>query len=248
MGKSTRASKGKTCLGVFRSATKCKRARDQSGLPVLLSRNCPHCGEQRCRKHCRCGRNQTDKAKGRCAPRKSKRPVLPVATAAARAPVVLARRSEDSCVLVELESWYRQLCADIRSASQVELASYMYDDATVQKVLLKRLQEQKPLQLNVYIDGGKLRDGGPRRQTSRLRALHAAGAHVFICKGKGAQGSFHGKAAIVDQQCLYAGSANMTEQSHTNEEYCFRMTGVVVRQLLTRLGEQRQRSKAWNGV
>ena len=40
------------CLGVLATGAKCDRARDGSGRPVFLSKLCPVCKEQRCRKHC----------------------------------------------------------------------------------------------------------------------------------------------------------------------------------------------------
>lgn len=141
-----------------------------------------------------------------------------------------------------------QMCADIRASSQVELASYIYDDPTVQALLLKRLRGQEPLKLNVYIDAEQFRGEVPRFQMPRLKALHTAGARVFICKGSGSQGAFHGKAVVVDKRYLYAGSANVTSKSHRNEEFCFRMTGDVVQQLLGRLQELRLKSKDWNGA
>jgi hypothetical protein len=44
MGKVHRASKGKLCLTVFGSKSRCKRALDKSGLPIALCKNCIHCG------------------------------------------------------------------------------------------------------------------------------------------------------------------------------------------------------------
>jgi phosphatidylserine/phosphatidylglycerophosphate/cardiolipin synthase-like enzyme len=250
MGKVARASRGKQCLGVLGSKTKCNRALDQSGLAIVLNRNCAHCGEQRCRKHCRCGRKKNTKAQGRSAPRARRGAVaLPVATVASRAPAPAARVSESSCVDLDVDVWYRQLCADIKDhiSSQFELATYMYDDEAVQRVLLKRLQGKPTFKLTVYIDAEMFAGDVPRFQKCRLKALHDAGAQIFICKGLGPLGAFHGKAVVIDANVLYTGSANLTRKSRSNEEFCYRMRGPVAQRMLVRLEAVRRRGKVWDG-
>ena len=46
---------------------------------------------------------------------------------------------------------------------------------------------------------------------------------------------------------LYTGGANLTYSSNFNEEFCFRMTGPAVEQVLGKLAVQRQKGKAWKG-
>lgn len=251
MGKVRRASRGKLCLGVFGSKNKCDRSLDRSGLPIVLCKNCVHCGEQRCRQHCRCGRKKTAKAKGRAAPRRRREPaapsVAPVASRAPVLPVLRARVSGSSVEDVDVDAWYRQLCADIKGCSSVELATYVYDDAAVQAVLLKRLQGQTNFKLNMYIDAERFAGEVPRFQKCRLRALHAAGAQIYISKGIKPLGSFHAKAVVIGSGVLYTGSANLTQKSRSNEEFCYRMVGPVAQRMLDRLAGVRRRGKLWDG-
>ena len=62
-------SKGMRCLGERPSGRKCRRARNSSSTAVLLNKVCQHCGEQRCKAHCKCAGQGTENAKGRKAAR-----------------------------------------------------------------------------------------------------------------------------------------------------------------------------------
>ena len=148
---------------------------------------------------------------------------------------------------LDVDVWYKQLCADIKGCSQVELATYIYDNAAVQGVLLKRLQSQSTFKMTMYIDAEMFAGDVPRFQRSRLRALRAAGAQIFICKGLGPLEAFHGKAVVIDSGVLYTGSANLTQKSLNNEEFCFRMAGPVAQRMLDRLAVVRRRGKVWDG-
>ena len=98
-------------------------------------------------------------------------------------PVLSARVPASSVVDMDIDAWYRQLSADITACSSVELATYVYDDAAVQTVLLKRLGGSTTLKLNVYIDAFWFAGEVPRFQRSRSKAFHAAEATVYIFKG-----------------------------------------------------------------
>jgi phosphatidylserine/phosphatidylglycerophosphate/cardiolipin synthase-like enzyme len=153
-----------------------------------------------------------------------------------------------SCVLLEAAAWYDSFCKDVKHADEVELASYMYDNTAVQELFLKRLRGRTAFALNVYVDAEQFSAGVPRLQKTRLKELRSAGAQVYICKGWGRQGAYHCKAAVVDRRFGYSGGANFTDKSMVNEEICFKMAGPVVRQLLERLAQHRQRFKLWNGL
>ena len=254
MVKDGRVSHGKRCLGAVGGTKtrklflKCTLARNGSGSAILLCRNCPHCGEQRCRFHCKCARNKTSKAKGRCAPRgrrpeaKSSVAVRPSAAAASS-----ARAPAPSCSLLDVGTWYRAMLSDIRTASTVELATYMYDNPSLQALLLKRLNDPKPFKLNVYIDAEMFAGEVPRYQKSRLRSLHEAGASIYVCRGSGPHGAFHGKAVVIDKMYLYTGSPNLTQKSEVNDEMPFRICGPAVGQVYKKLEEKQSKSRLWNG-
>jgi len=160
----------------------------------------------------------------------------------------VGRASPPVCELLETEAWYRDLCNTLKDAAEAELASYMYDNPAVQAVLLKRLRGRTAFGLNVYVDSEKFSVGGPRLQKTRLKELHTAGAQVYICRGLRRQGAYHCKGAVADRRFLYSGNANFTNKSEDNEEFCFKMAGPVVRQVLEKLARHRQKHTLWNGL
>ena len=248
MGKGARSSKGKECLGVRNPKAKCTRSRSKAGFPILMNKNCQGCGEQRCKAHCQCARQKTSKAQGRSAPR-GRLGTTPAEPAASppRALAPVGRASAASCELLETDMWYHQCCMDIDASSEVEVASYMYDNRRVHQMLLKRLRGRSSFSLNVYIDAETLESSTPYFQRSRLKDLKKAGANIYVCKGKKNRGSYHCKGCVVDRRYLYTGGANFTEQSTCNEEFCFKVVGPAVKQVLERLVVHRQTHKLWDG-
>ena len=251
-----RVSKGKTCLGVFRSPLKCTLARDKSGSPIVLCRNCKDCGEQRCKAHCACARRGSDKAKGRSASRGyagevgGSRARVRVVADAPPAPVVapVGRAAPLSCVLLSTAEWYKQCCKDLETAAEVELASYVYDNPAVQKKLLQRLRSRTAFSLNVYIDRELFGKGGPFFEGARIRELVDAGAKVYLCRGKQGRGSYHTKAMIIDRRYMYTGSANFTYKSMDNEELTFKITGPPVKEVLEKFAGNRLAGRLWTGA
>ena len=80
-----------------------------------------------------------------------------------------------------------------------------------------------------------------------MQELVDAGAKVFLCRGAKARGSFHCKAVVVDRRYLYTGSPKATQEPHSNEEFCFRMTGPPVGQVLQRLSAHLEKGRPWKG-
>jgi phosphatidylserine/phosphatidylglycerophosphate/cardiolipin synthase-like enzyme len=148
---------------------------------------------------------------------------------------------------MDVDSWYRQCCQDLEKATEADVASYMYNDPAIQKVLVRRLLGAKAFALNVYIDAEVLRGAVPKNQKTCLNGLRSAGAHIYLGKGPGRQGAFHSKAVVVDRRYLYSGGANITANSRNNEELCYRMVGPVVHQVLSRCAVYRQRFELWDG-
>jgi len=160
----------------------------------------------------------------------------------------VGRASAPVCELLDTGAWYRDFCNTVQDAAEVELASYMYDNPAVQNVLLRRLRGRTAFALNLYVDSEKFSAGGPFLQKARLRELRSAGASVYICKGRGRRGSYHCKGAVADRRFLYSGNANFTRKSEDNEEFCYKMAGPVVREVLERLARHRQQNTLWNGL
>ena len=123
MGKvDTRKNHGLRCLGVSGKREACTRARD--GGRVWLNKRCQKCGEQRCKKHCACGR---------------KKAAAPAAAATVPAPVGRAP-AQSTELLANAAEMYDKCCAEIGRATEVEMATYQYDNVQVHGVLLKRLR------------------------------------------------------------------------------------------------------------
>lgn len=124
----------------------------------------------------------------------------------------------------------------------------MYDNAGIHDILLARLRGRRALALNVYIDKEQLAGNVPKRQKARVTALRAAGAKVYACGGKDKGGAFHCKGVVVDRRFLYAGSANLTDKSLRNQEFCFKITGPAVLKVLEQLSADRARHRLWTGA
>jgi hypothetical protein len=83
----------------------------------------------------------------------------------------------------DVDAFYSRRCADVATASEVELASYQYDNPSLQKVLLKLLKGRPAFTLKVYL-GAEMSEGAvPRYQKARVKELWQAGAQVFLCRG-----------------------------------------------------------------
>ena len=242
---------------------KCTLHSTQPGMPKTVSVACWYCGEWRCANHCRCARESipdgrkprryssaavaAPKAKAKAAAQGVVRP-RQQARVGVEAEVLRAvgRPSLPSCELVDLSQWWSKLVAEVGEASEVELATYMFDDEMLFEVLLQRLNSRR-ISMNLYIDTEMLAGQVPKSQRSRVSKLQEAGATVFLCK-TGRSGSYHSKALVLDRRVLYTGSANFTGKSRRNRETVFRMTGPVVDQMLRQLAEDRRREPQWDGT
>ena len=97
------------------------------------------------------------------------------------------------------------------------------------------------------LDREQFAGGVPKKQTSRVRSLHKAGAKVYLCSESGQHGSYHCKALVIDRRVLLAGSANLTNKSRSNRELVFRITGLPVVEVLQDLARDRTRGRLWDG-
>ena len=258
VAKNARGLKGKLCLGVYGGGV-CSRSRDGRGFPILLKEACRTCGEQRCKAHCRCGRRGIVKA--RCGPRgvvqvdvpkpkakaKAKAEVQANAEVQSQAPV--GRAPGPSCEDLEVGDWYEQMVESIRTAGEVELASYIYDHPRVHDMLVKRLRGRADFKLNVYVDseGFYAQPKLSQHQRSRVAELRAAGANVYLCRGPGRLGRFHCKAVVVDRRYMFVGSANITAKSESNDEDCYKVAGPSVTRKLKKLAAKRAKVPVWDG-
>ena len=244
---------GEQCRGEWPSKKPCRRRRDGSGKPCWLNRACDNCGEYRCKKHCRCGRRGEGKYKlsdghpSAASPSSSSATASSSSAALSLAPV--GRAPAPSCrLLADAREMYSMVCTEIEGSSEVELASYQYDNPTLHAALLKRLNGRRKFTLNVYIDTEQFGGRVPKMMKSRIRELGQSGASVYLCKGGGPRGSFHAKGLVIDRRYLYCGSPNLTGKSVNNEEWPMRCTGDVVGQVLSRLAIARVRWPLWDGL
>ena len=137
--------------------------------------------------------------------------------------------------------------AKIEHSTEVEVATYQYDNSKVHKTLMSRLRGEAPFKLNVYIDKEMLQGNTPEKQRARISELIRAGASVYVCQGPGKRGSYHFKCIVVDRRWLLKGSMNVTDKSLQNEEAPETATGPLVAQYLERLSGHRAKGKLWDG-
>ena len=135
--------------------------------------------------------------------------------------------------------------------SSVVLASYSYDEPSVQAALEERLRSGVCL-VEVLIDKEYFAEGVTRNQKSRLIPLCRLGAVVRLCSGrprsevfgKSARGcgNFHKKLVVIDNSILYHGSANCTQNARVNGESVLRLIGPPVSLVIQNLEGSRLRS------
>ena len=222
------------------------------GRPATIKGKCtfdPRCGEKRCATHCKCARMgwrqglNAGRAKNLPTPKvitkvKATSKAMPKAAPKALAGPVGHPLALNANTL-PVHEWFKQMIVDVRDATEVFMATFMYDHPQLHGVLLKRLQGRSSFSLNILIDESVLKGNKPWHQKQRLTALVEAGAIVYVCTGHTPKGIYHRKAVIVDRRFMYTGGANMTNQADAggNKELIFRMVGPPVLETLAILHE-----------
>ena len=79
----------------------------------------------------------------------------------------------------------------------------------------------------------------PLQQRRRLNSLQRSGAELVFCRGTPSTGTLHAKALVADRYTAVPGSANLTEKSARNGEFCFRMRGAPVFDIMHLLNKER---------
>lgn len=241
-------SKGRPCKQL--GGRLCRLHTKRPGEPMLLSRACPRCQEWRCRSHCLCGR--TGQAAGRSAPR----PGRVTVAAPARPQAISERRrrpvgapSAAGAELLSKPDWWSRCLADVAHASEVEIASYMFDEKEFCGLLAKRLGKRTcTFRLRICVDRGSFSGGVPRKQRESLRKLRELGAEVFLCKGAGTLGLYHRKGLVADRRYFYTGTANFTTHSRSsNTEWMLRIVGPMVTHAMDDLAKDRAQGCLWTG-
>ena len=126
MARKRKKNHGARCRGVFRGTRPCTLARDGSGAR-WLNKPCLVCKEQRCKKHCLCGKKKEQKvaAVSKAVSKASPALVPALAPVAVVAPV--GHPPAPSCELLETAGeLIQRVCTDIATAGEVELSTYMY--------------------------------------------------------------------------------------------------------------------------
>ena len=135
---------------------------------------------------CRLSRNGT--ATGR----KRARPFRPEARAtvavAAPPPPVLAvaprgAPSAPDTQVLTVQVWWDNLLEEVRSAVQVVIASFVYDNAALTDLLVRRLADRSAFDLTVLVDKERFEERECRGERPSLQRLQRAGAEVFLCRG-----------------------------------------------------------------
>jgi phosphatidylserine/phosphatidylglycerophosphate/cardiolipin synthase-like enzyme len=143
--------------------------------------------------------------------------------------------------------WWRELVEAVRTAKEVELATYTFDDLDLFRALLAWFTDGSKFSLRINIDAEALKGTTPAEQRSRLSRLIRNGAMVYECKGSGRLGAYHVKELIVDRRRMFTGSANFASKSHSNRERAYTMTGANVTLALKDQAEERAEGVLWSG-
>jgi hypothetical protein len=72
--------------------------------------------------------------------------------------------------------WWKQVLAAVEKATEVDLATYMFDDTALFQVLLRRLSDNVGFKLNILLDEEVFVKGEtPQLQRSRVEKLQKKG-------------------------------------------------------------------------
>ena len=133
-------------------------------------------------------------------------------------------------------------------ASEVVLASYMFDHKPLTDLFLARLGDRYAFDLDILIDRETLQGRTPYHQRARLESLRRAGARITACRGMSTRGAMHMKALVCDRRLAFTGSANFTTKSLENAELCLRLAGPPVQSVLRKVEAVRLQGVLWDGA
>ena len=231
-----------------------------------MNKACPRCREWRCRKHCRCGRNTTvggraaargvrgdeaeavpqaqakakavPRAKAKAELRASARPEAVSLVPVSRPP---GRPSGLSLDVFTDSSWMDAFLEELKQASSVQLASFIFDDPDCSAGLARRLKSASTFSCDMVVDRSHFEGRTSVYQRPRLLELKKLGANVTLADGfdtsnlygpRGKKGIMHLKAVVLDGRVAFSGGCNMTRSSRGNRELTFRVTGPAVTPIL----------------
>ena len=157
-------------------------------------------------------------------------------------PVVPVAVGHPSNLAVEVfsdASWFDTLLAEMRYASTVWIATYVFDDPQVAREFMRRLRGQRssPFACKIIVDRAYYESRKAVHQRPRRRELQELGAEIFLSDGHdgspifgyGARkGIMHYKAVVLDHRVAFTGGANLTMAARANRELVFRMRGPPV--------------------
>jgi len=182
------------------------------------------------------------KAKARVAPA-----VALAAPPAPHAPV--GRAGALSLEVLDTIEWYGAILQQVEYASEVVLATYMFDHKPLTELFLQRLASRFAFDLTILIDQEMLHGRTPYHQRARLDSLRRAHANIWLlCQGMSGRGAMHMKALVCDRRWAFTGSANFTTKSMENAELCMRMRGPPVQSILGRMEAVRLNAVSWDGT
>ena len=176
---------------------------------------------------------------------------VPVAVPVAMpVPAPVGRPSVLGVEVLPLDQFYRECLRDVRSATRVDVASYIFDHPALTDVMERRFWGSTPFAASISVDKESFEGRSYVHQRPRLRRLYEAGGEdctIHLCRGTPPHGSMHVKALIVDRRRLYMGSANFTYKSDFNVELALRVTGPPVNEVLGFLNEVHRQGIVWDG-
>ena len=76
-----------------------------------------------------------------------------------------------------MSNWWERLLILVKTATDVTIATYMYDDPDLHTALCKRLRENKPFSLSLVLDRDTFLHGAsPRHERRCIEELQRLGA------------------------------------------------------------------------
>ena len=141
------------------------------------------------------------------------------------------------------DTWVQRLIKEIKTTDALIMASFVADNDEVFAALLDRFGAHRPFFCEVLVDKKHHGLRTCRSQALKLKRLKAAGAQVYLCKGRNGRGVMHRKEFVLDAKVLYEGSANASNAMSHNEDGMTRMTGHPVASFLANMRRVRDRGE-----
>ena len=164
------------CKGDLHTGARCRLSRVRPGEAISIRGPCRKCNERRCKTHCRCGRQGT--AVGRSAARPTRVVQRVLRAAPAPRPAHFAARPVGAPAalgfqVLSVSLWWSSLLQEVQNAaSEVLVASYVFDHPALTRALVQKLSGRGLFAVSVLVDKEQFDTRACYHQRPRLAELH----------------------------------------------------------------------------